>query len=90
MTIPMTMFTYFLEFPCILGSFLSGMLALNLLRMESPKAMNFVNKMFLLYFSVDFIVGLIQDFLLFKLSENRFVHRIFRLKNPVCKRILNH
>ena len=71
MTIPMTMFTNFLEFPCFLGSFLSGMLVLNLLRMESPKAMNFVNKMFLLYFSVDFIVGLIQDFLLFKLRENR-------------------
>ena len=71
--IPMAMFTYLLEFPCHLGSVMSFILVINLLRMGSLKTMTFINKMFLMYFSVDFIVGLIQDFLLFKLGEKRFV-----------------
>ena len=73
LTILMEMFTYLLEFPCYIGSVLTFMLVINLLRMGSLKAMTFVNKMFLIYFSVDLIVGLIQDFSLFKLGEKRFV-----------------
>ena len=73
LTILMEMFTYLLEFPCYIGSVFTFMLVINLLRMGSLKAMTFVNKMFLIYFSVDLIVGLIQDFSLFKLGGKRFV-----------------
>ena len=59
---------YSAELGCHAGAFLSLVIATKLLRMEN---ITFVNKMFLVYFSADFLFGNIETYFLFKLWIDR-------------------
>ena len=58
-----------LELLCYLGNVLSGMIARNIYRMEHK---TLINKMFLGYFSLDCVIGIINPLFLFKLLQKRF------------------
>ena len=53
---------------CYRGAFLSLVIATKLLRMEN---LTFFNSMFLVYFSLDFIFGIIETYFHFKLWMDR-------------------
>ena len=57
------------EFGCYSGASLSGILAWRLFKMENK---TFFNKMFLVYFSLDFVLGMVETFFLFKLYRERY------------------
>ena len=57
-----------LELLCYLGNVLSGMIARNIYRMPHK---TLINKMFLGYFSIDCVIGIINPFFLFKLFRER-------------------
>ena len=57
-----------LELLCYSGNFLSGIIARNIYRMEHKTK---INKMFLGYFLIDCVIGLIHPFFLFKLFRER-------------------
>ena len=59
---------YTAELCCHAGAFLSLLIATKLLRMEN---LTFFNKMFLVYFSADFLFGKIETYFLFKLWIDR-------------------
>ena len=58
------------EFGCYSGASLSGILAWRLFKMENK---TFFNKMFLVYFSLDFVLGMVETFFLFKLCRERCI-----------------
>ena len=57
------------EVGCYCGPLLSARIAWRLLKLES---LTFIIKMYLLYFTIDSIFGLLEAFLLFKLKKNRY------------------
>ena len=56
------------QFLTIIGPFSSAIIAFKLFRM---KKLNFINKMFLLYFSLDLIIGALEAYFLLKLHNER-------------------
>ena len=65
-----TMLEELLKLPINSASFFSFLIVLNLLRMGLSN-MTFLNKMFLIYFSIETITSLVDGYLLFRLRENR-------------------
>ena len=61
-------FTYISEFLCYFGASLSMHLAWKLWRMES---LTYFNKLCLLYFFLDSILGTLETYFLFKLYRER-------------------
>ena len=57
-----------LEVSTFLGNVFSALIARNILRLQNK---SFINKMFLFYFTTDFIMGMIETYLLFKLKRER-------------------
>ena len=53
---------------CYLGLSLSALIALKLTKMEK---LTFLNKMFVVYFLLDFLIGTLETYLLFKVYEER-------------------
>ena len=68
--LPVTMNVLMLsmELLCYSGNLLSGMIARNIYRMKHK---TFINKIFLAYFSIDCVIGIINPFFLFKLFRER-------------------
>ena len=64
----MNVFILALELLCYSGNFLSGIIARNIYRMTHKTK---INKMFLGYFIIDCVIGLINTFFLFKLYRER-------------------
>ena len=60
----------FLDPLCILGPISSCIIAYKLFKMEY---LNAINKMFLLYFSLDMVLGCIDTFYLLKLKNERYI-----------------
>ena len=59
------------EYLCYSGSTVSALIAASLLRMGNIKTMTFFNKMFILYFGIDSVIGVIEEYFLFRLNEHR-------------------
>ena len=59
------------------GNILSLMIVWCILRIGNPLKLTFLNKMFLIYFSIDAIVGVTEIHFLFKLEEERYVSKNF-------------
>ena len=57
------------EVGCYCGPLLSARITWRLLKLES---LTFIIKMYLLYFTIDSIFGLLEAFFLFKLKNNRY------------------
>ena len=70
----MNVFILAVELLCYTGNFLSGMIARNIYRMENKTKMN---KMFLGYFLIDCVIGLIHPFFLFKLLRERLEFKVW-------------
>ena len=66
--ITMDVMMFALELLCYSGNMLSGMIARNIYRMPHK---TLINKMFLGYFSIDCVIGIINPFFLFKLFRER-------------------
>ena len=54
---------------CYLGSSLSALIALRLAKIEK---LTFLNKMFFIYFILDFVFGSMESYLLFKVYRDRW------------------
>ena len=65
----MDVFIPALQFLCYSGNFLSGMIARNIYRMQQR---TLFNKMFLIYFSIDCLIGMIHPNFLFQLFRERY------------------
>ena len=59
---------YGLEMLCYTGNILSGVIAFKIWRMPEK---THLNKMFLAYFAIDCVIGLVEPFFLFKLKKER-------------------
>ena len=57
-----------LEVSTFLGNVFSALIARNIFRIPNK---SFINKMFLFYFTTDFIMGMIETFFLFKVKRER-------------------
>ena len=53
---------------CYIGIALSCLIAINIYRMEEK---SFLSRMFLTYFSIDFIMGVIEKYFHFRLLDGR-------------------
>ena len=67
--ITMDVMMFALELLCYSGNMLSGMIARNIYRMPHK---TLINKMFLGYFSIDCVIGIINPLFLIKLLKERF------------------
>ena len=68
---------YALEMLCYSGNILSGIIALNIWRIQET---TLINKMFMVYFAIDCWIGNIDPFFLFKLYKERSgVHEILTI-----------
>ena len=67
-----SMLTEILKLPFYSGSFFSSLIAVYLLRMGAIRDMTFLNKMFLIYFVFESIIGLVEGTFLFRLREERY------------------
>ena len=66
---------YALEMLCYSGNFLSGIIAWNIWRIQET---TLINKVFMVYFAIDCLIGNIDPFYLFKLYKERSgVHEIY-------------
>ena len=61
------------EAACYLGASLSALISHRILRMSEK---TFINKMFLVYFTVDAIMGTVNTFLLFRVKRERWDGRM--------------
>ena len=61
---------YTAELACHTGAFLSLVIATKLFRMED---LTFFNKMFLVYFLIDFVIGNMETYIHFKLWMDRYL-----------------
>ena len=61
---------YVLEKLCLFGNVLSGIIAFNIWRIPEK---SLINKMFLVYFAIDCVIGASDPFFLFKLFRERAV-----------------
>ena len=59
------------EYLCYSGSAVSVLIAFSLLRMGNINTMTFFNKMFILYFGIDAVTGILEEYFLFRLKEDR-------------------
>ena len=59
------------EYLCYSGSAVSVLIAASLLRMGNINTMTFYNKMFILYFGIDSVTGILEEYFLFRLNEDR-------------------
>ena len=59
---------YALEMLCYSGNFLSGIIAWNIWRMQEK---THFNKVFMVYFAIDCLIGNIDPYFLFKLYKER-------------------
>ena len=59
---------YVLETLCLSGNVLSGIVAFNVWRIEEK---TYINKMFLVYFAIDCVIGATDPYFLFKLFRER-------------------
>ena len=78
----MIVFILALELLCYSGNFLSGIIARNIHRMKHKTK---INKMFLGYFIIDCVIGLINTFFLFKLYRERLEkHEVISICICIC------
>ena len=63
------MLTEILKLPCYSGSFFSCLIAIHLLKMGPIRDLTFLNKMFLIYFTIESIIGWGDGIFLFRLRE---------------------
>ena len=68
-----------LQYAAFTGDILSLLIVISIIRIGSPFKLTFLNKMFLIYFSVDSIIGTLETHLLFKLKEERYNILIFNI-----------
>ena len=72
-TIQMNFSKMILEGFCYVGIALSCLIARNIYRMEEK---SFLSKMFLVYFTVDFVVGLVEKYFHFVVVNGRYIYDI--------------
>ena len=60
-----------LEVVCFVGNVLSLLIVKCILRLGSPPELTFLNKLFLVYYVIDAIVGSTEVYFLFQLKEER-------------------
>ena len=60
-----------LKLPFYFGSFFSSLISMYLMKMGAIRDMTFFNKMFLIYFAFESIIGLVDGTFLFRLREER-------------------
>ena len=65
------------EYLCYSGSAVSVLIAFSLLRMGNINTMTFYNKMFILYFGIDAVTGILEEYFLFRLKEDRSLKFIY-------------
>ena len=63
-----TVLIYALEMLCYSGNILSGIIALNIFRIQEK---TLFNKMFMVYFAIDCLIGVTDPYYLFKLFKER-------------------
>ena len=59
------------EYGCYLSSILSALIAFKLLRMDRFSKLTFINQMFLLYFSLDSVLGAHEAYYLFRIFDEQ-------------------
>ena len=59
------------ELLCYSGSAVSAIIAASLLRMGNLHTMTFYNRMFILYFMIDSTAGVLEEYFLFRVKEDR-------------------
>ena len=59
------------ELGCYFGCTLSLLIAINLLKMGQYNKLTFVNKMLIVYYAFDAVIGTVEVFFLFKLKRER-------------------
>ena len=64
------------DYVCYFGSSLSGVIAWRMVKMEN---LTILNKMLLIYFSLDFVFGTIETYLLSKLYRERLQKKLRRV-----------
>ena len=75
-----TVLIYALEMLCYSGNILSGIIALNIWRMQEK---TLFNKMFMVYFAIDCLIGVTDPYYLFKLYKERSgILLIFAILSP--------
>ena len=63
-----TALVYSLEMLCYSGNILSGIIAFNIWRMQEK---THINKLFLVYFAIDCLIGILEPYFLFKIEKER-------------------
>ena len=63
-----TAFIYSLEMLCYSGNIMSGMIAFKIWRMQEK---TYINRMFLVYFAIDCLIGILEPYFLFKIEKER-------------------
>ena len=66
------MFSKLSEYVCYSGSALSAVIAAKLLMMGNIHTMTFFNRMFILYYGIDSVLGVIEQYFLFRVKEDRY------------------
>lgn len=68
-----------LKLPCYSGSLCSCLIAVHLLKMGHIRDLTFLNKMFLIYFTIESIIGWGESSFLFRLREERYRWKLCHL-----------
>ena len=63
-----TALVYSLEMLCYSGNILSGIIAFNIWRMQEK---THINRLFLVYFAIDCLIGILEPYFLFKIEKER-------------------
>ena len=74
---------YLLEKLCLSGNVLSGIIAFNVWRIQEK---TLINKMFLVYFAIDCVIGATDPYFLFKLFRERSGLMLL----DFCDLVINH
>ena len=64
---------YGLEMLCYTGNILSGIIAFNIWRMQEK---THFNRMFLVYFAIDCLIGILEPYFLFKIEKERLAQTV--------------
>ena len=86
------MLSKLLKLPCYSGSFFSCLITMHLFKMGSVRDLTFLNKMFLIYFAIETIVGWEEGNHLIRLREERYLEqdqKIIYLLVPLSTQFCN-
>ena len=79
----LTMILHFLNIFTFVGTVFSGIIAVQMLRMDK---LTFVNKLFLIYFIIDTVHGYLLGYFSFKLFERFGIW--FEMEEVICRKLI--